>query len=296
MGPRGDKENGMYVVAGASGNTGKVVAETLLGQKKQVKVVVRDAKAADSWRQRGAEVVSFGLDDADALGAALKGAEGAYLLLPPSLGSTSARQDNAKRTAGYVKAVEASGVPHVVFLSSIGAQHASGTGPIGSVHDAEVALAKTRAAVTFVRAAYFMENWGGSLYALAQGALPTFLAADAAIPMIATKDIGATAAKALAEGGRGRSVIELEGPRAYSPRDVAAALSRLTGKTIAVQEGSKEQIVPALTGAGMNAHWAELFREMIEGVNSGHVAFEGGAARHVRGPTDIDAVLARLVG
>jgi uncharacterized protein YbjT (DUF2867 family) len=286
----------MYVVAGASGNTGKVVAEALLAQKKPVKVIVRDAKAAESWSQRGAQIVAAGLDDADALAAALLGAEGAYLLLPPALGSTNGRADNAKRTAGYVKAIEASGVSHVVFLSSIGAQHAAGTGPIGSLHDAEAALRKTRAALTFVRAAYFMENWGGSLYALAQGALPTFLKADVAIPMVATKDIGATAAKALLEGGRGQSVIELEGPRAYSPRDVAAVLSRLTGKSIAVQEAPESQMVAALTGAGLNAHWAELFREMTHGVNTGHVDFEGGTARHARGATEIDAVLARLVG
>ena len=64
------------------------------------------------------------------------------------------------------------------------------------MHDAEIALKKTRANVTFVRAAYFMENWGGSLYGLASNILPTFLKGDVSIPMVATHDI-VTAAKAL---------------------------------------------------------------------------------------------------
>jgi uncharacterized protein YbjT (DUF2867 family) len=283
----------MYVVAGASGNTGKVVAETLLAQKKQVRVLVREPRAAAAWKERGAEVTPVGLDDVAALGAALAGAEGAYLLLPPSFGSTNVRVENGQRAAGYAKAIDESGIGHVVLLSSIGAQHEAGTGPIAALHDAEKLLRKTRAKTTFVRAAYFMENWGGSLYALAEGALPTFLKADVAIPMVATRDIGLTAAKALVEGGGG--VIELEGPRAYSPRDAAAALSRITGRKIEAQQGEESQMIGALTGAGLNAHWAELFREMTHGINTGLVAFEGGAARRVRGETEIDAVLARLV-
>lgn len=285
----------MFVVAGVSGNTGKIVAETLLAQKKPVRVVVRDASKGEAWKARGAEVAIADLDDAGALSRALDGAAGAYLLLPPHNASSAAREDNAKRTAAYAAALASSRVGHVVFLSSVGAQHAAGTGPILSVHDAEAALAKAHPNVTFVRAAYFMENWGGSLYGLASGTLPTFLKLDRAIPMVATKDIGTTIAKALVEGGKGHTVIELSGPREYSPRDVAAALARVSGKPIAAQEGPEEAIVPALVGAGMNAHWAGLFDEMIRGVNAGHVAWEGGAARAVRGTTEVDEVLRGLL-
>jgi uncharacterized protein YbjT (DUF2867 family) len=93
------------------------------------------------------------------------------------------------------------------------------------LRDAEAAFTRGRAAATFVRAAYFMENWGGSLFGVAQGVLPSFLLADKAIPLVATRDIGIAAARLLAEGGSGKRVIELAGPREYSPRDVAAALA-----------------------------------------------------------------------
>lgn len=285
----------MYVVAGVTGKTGKVAAETLLAQKQPVRVIVRDAAKASEWTAKGAEATIADLDDADALTRAFTGATGAYLLLPPQMQSTDVRVDNARRAKAYVKAIEASGVKHVVFLSSIGAQHASGTGPILSTHDAEVALRNVKADVTFVRAAYFMENWASSLFALGDGALPSFLAKGHAIPMVASHDIGAVVAKALLEGGHGKSVIELAGPRDYTPEDVAAALARVTGKPIALQVGPEDAVVGALTHAGMNAHWAGLYQEMIHGVNVGHVAWEGGAARATRGTVAIDDVLRTLV-
>jgi uncharacterized protein YbjT (DUF2867 family) len=285
----------MFVVAGVTGNTGKVVADTLLGQGKSVRVVVRDAKKGEPWKARGAEVAIAELDDASALTAALRGAEGAYLLLPPSYGSTNVRADNGARAKVLAKAIDASGVKHVVFLSSIAAQHAEGTGPILSVHDAEATLKQSGADVTFLRAAYFMENLGSSLFALGQGKLPMFLLEEHAIPMVATIDIGTTAAKLLLEGGHGKRVVELAGPREYSPRDAAAALSRILERPIAVEQGPEEAMIGALTGSGMNGEWARLFLEMTHGVNVGHVDWEKGQAR-VRGTTELEIVLRKLVG
>jgi uncharacterized protein YbjT (DUF2867 family) len=286
----------MYVVAGVTGNTGKVVAETVLAQRAAVRVVVRDATKGEAWKARGAEVAIVDLEDAAGLTRALAGAKGAYLLLPPQMQSTDMRADNARRSAAYAKAIDASGVPHVVFLSSIGAHLPAGTGPILSTHDAEIALRKTRAQVTFLRAGNFMENWGSSLYALGQGILPSFVGADVKVPTVASKDIGTTAAAALLEAGGSGSIIELSGPRELTPKDVAAALSRVTGKSIALQVGPEAAMIGALTGAGLNAHWAGLFLEMTHGLNTGHVTWEGGAARALRGTTEIDEVLRKLVG
>jgi uncharacterized protein YbjT (DUF2867 family) len=211
------------------------------------------------------------------------------------MSSTNVRGDNARKAAAIAKAVEASGVKHVVFLSSVASQHDTGTGPIVSTHDAEVALSKLRADVTFLRAPYFMENLAGSLYALDKGELPTFLALDQPFPMAASQDIGATAAKLLLEGGHGKSVVELHGPREYSQRDIAAELSKITGKSVTAIQGPEDAMVQALTAAGLNAHWAALYHEMTHGMNTGHVAFEGGKVRTARGTTEVGVVLRRLI-
>jgi uncharacterized protein YbjT (DUF2867 family) len=285
----------MFVVLGASGNTGKVVAETLLRQKKKVRVVLHDAAKGKAWSEAGADVAIADVDEGATLERAFSGAEGVYVLLPPDFSSSHVRVDNNRRTHTIAAAVEAAGVPHVVVLSAIGAQQPDGTGPVLGLRDAEIVFTRARAAATFVRAAYFMENWGGSLHAVEQGVLPTFLVVDKAIPLVATRDVGSAAARLLAEGGSGKRVIELAGPREYTPRDVAAAVGRIVGKPIDVQQAPEEAMAPALTSAGMSAEWARLFQELTHGLNADIVVWEGGHP-FWRGETDLQTVLSTLLG
>jgi uncharacterized protein YbjT (DUF2867 family) len=291
----------MFVVLGVTGNTGKVVASTLLAQRKAVRVVLHDAAGGQVWRDSGAEVAVADVEDRATLASALAGAEGAYVLLPPAFLSNQVRADNDRRAKNIAAAIGTAGVGHVVMLSSVGAQHPDGTGPIQYLHDAEATLGGTlleggrTRGVTLLRAAYFMENWAIALQAVGQGILPTFLLADRAFPMVATRDVGRAAARLLAEGGRGKRVIQVAGPREYSPRDVAAALARILGKPIVAQQHPEEATAAALLAAGMNAEWSRLFQELNHGVNTGRVAWEDGHPLW-RGETEVDAVLGPFVG
>lgn len=284
-----------YVIAGVSGNTGSVAATALLDAGAKVRVVVRDAAKGAPWKARGAEVAVADLGDANALTDALRGAKGAYLLVPPNMAAPDFRAYQKATGEAIVEAVRRSGVPHVALLSSVGAQHPAGTGPIAALHPIERALsALTGTASTFIRAAYFMENLGGSLGMLAQGVLPTFAPANVPFPMIATRDIGHLAAKVLREGATKTSVIELSAAKSYSIDDAAAILSTITGKVVKAQTFPIEAMVPTLTGMGMPAQFAELYREMTEGMMKGLVAFEG-THRSVHGPTELEVVLRALV-
>src|ERR1700688_2999026 len=109
----------MFVVLGASGNTGKVVAETLLRQKKKVRVVLHDAAREKAWGEAGADVAIADVDEGAALERAFGIAEGVYVLLPPNFSSSQVRVDNNRRADTIATAVEAAGVPHVVLLSSV---------------------------------------------------------------------------------------------------------------------------------------------------------------------------------
>lgn len=288
----------MYAITGVSGHTGSVVAETLLAQGKQVRVIVRDAAKGGAWKARGAEVATASLDDTAALTRAFTGTEGVYVLLPPNMATTDPLGTNAKLTSSIAAAVHAANVPHVVLLSSAGAQHPDGIGPIRALHDAERELAATGAGFTAVRAAYFQENWGASLGTLESGTVYTFVPTELRFPQVATVDIGRTAAAALVEGApRGQTrVIELAGPREISGDDVARALTQIVGKPIQVATAPLDAVVPTFTGFGISQEVAELFREMYAGIISGRVAWEGGKARSVRGTASIDATLKKLVG
>ncbi len=283
-----------YAIAGVTGNTGKAAAEALLTQGKSIRVIVRDAAKASAWKARGAEVAVADLGNADALARALAGTQGAYLLIPPNMGAPRFRLYQDNTAAALAAAVDRSGVPHVVFLSSVGAQQPAGTGPIAALYGAEkkfAALAKTR--FSFLRAAYFMENLGGSLGMIEHGIVPSFTPAAFAFDMIATADIGRLAAQLLVEGTDKNQVVELGGP-ARSMNDVAAALSAIVGKPIKVQEAPLDAMVPTLTGLGLPQEIAGMYREMTEGLLRGQVAFEGGH-RRVLGTTPLETVLRALL-
>ncbi len=286
----------MYAIAGVTGHVGSVAAATLLAQGTQVRVIVRTAEKGAPWAKRGAEVAVAAFDDPAALTRALTGAEGAFVLVPPaeSLAVGDPLGRNAQVSAAIASAIRAAGVPHVVLLSSVGAQHASGTGPIRGLHVAERQLEATGAALTALRAAYFQENWATSLGLLAQGILPTFIPATKRLAQIATADIGKAVANALVEGPHGTQIIELAGPRDYTPVDIAAELSKLTGTTIVAQDAPLSAVVPTFAQFGVPAASAELFREMYEGIASGHVDHEPGR-RLMRGTIEVAQTLAHLL-
>ena len=292
----------MFVILGANGNTGRVAAESLIANGRQVRVVLRHERQADAWRARGAEVALADLDGADAvaaLTAAFAGAAGVYVLLPPDATATDPLGLAAARSQRLAAAVAAAKVPHAVLLSSIGAQHATGNGPIALVHLAEQALLGVPGlARTFLRPSYFLENHASVLGAAeGHGILPTFLPADLPTAQIATSDIGRAAARALAEppaAGTTR-IWNLAGPADVSEREVAAVLGALLGKPIAVVESPLDQVVPTFTSFGISEPMAALYREMYEGIASGRVAWPAGEPV-IRGRDGAKEVLARLLG
>jgi uncharacterized protein YbjT (DUF2867 family) len=293
-----EREVTMFVVAGVSGRTGAVVAETLLEAGKKVRVLVRDAAKAESWRKRGADVhVLATLDDADALASALEGAEGAYLLSPPDIKTETFLEDRRKTIDAIATAIDRSRVPHVVLLSSVAAQQPGKTGPIRSLHYGEARLAKTSTKLTFVRAAYFLENWASVAGATKGGKLPTFLPAGLTLAMVGTRDIGVVSAKALLEGPPATKIdiIELAGSRDLSSSDVAQLFGNILGRTVEVDEAPLDAIVPAFSSFGISKDVAGLYREMYEGLIDGTVAWEGKGARFVRGTSDPETVLRALL-
>ncbi len=265
----------MFVVLGATGHTGSVVAETLLERNQPVRVVVRSADKGANWKAKGAEVVVASLDDVATLTKTFQGASAVYLLVPPNYGASSWLAEQRQRIDRAAEAVKASGIAHVVLLSSIGAHLPDGTGPIRAARYGEQQFSAVARNVTILRPGYFMDNWASGLgSAKEKGLLPSFIPPQMKMPMISTRDIGRVAADRLMAGGRGHATVELAGPEEYSPEDVAAALGRIIGRAVVAQAAPLSAVVPAFTSFGFSEEAAGLFEEMYTSFSRGAVGYE----------------------
>src|ERR1700739_2502696 len=149
------EEGVMYVILGASGNTGSIIANSLLLKGQKVRVTGRDAGRLERFVRKGAEAFTANVSDAAALTKAFSGADAAYFMLP----RVTSREDQERQSDAIARAVKESGVRHAVHLSSYGAQVPEGTGPVAGLPASEQNLNAIRGLnVLHLRAALFMEN------------------------------------------------------------------------------------------------------------------------------------------
>jgi len=284
-----------HLVAGVSGHTGAVVAQSLLDQKQKVRVLVREAGKGERWKKRGAEVAVGNLDDVHALGGALRGADAAYLLIPPPPMSSTGIVARAERMAGvFAQAISGSHLRHVVFLSSVAAHLPEGTGVIVCLNRAEKILRGSKTPFTFLRPGYYVENWGAVLEAAKGGQLPTFLPPDLKFPQVATHDVGRVAAELISEHPKAHRAVELAGPVDVSPNDVAAVLAKLLGSEVQVAAHPASATSAALQGFGFSAELAGLFQELNQAISSGRVTQENPAALR-RGKETLEQTLGAML-
>src|SRR5262245_24602503 len=257
------EEGTMFVIAGVSGHVGGVAARELLAAKQPVKVIVRDAKKGKEWSDRGAEIAVGSLTDAAFLAGALKGAQGFFTLLPPNYAAQGSFYGEQRSTADAIaQGVKQSGVPHVVMLSSVGADLDAGNGPIKGLCYLENKLRETGTKLTALRAAYFQENVGNSVVpARDQGIFPNFTPArDYPMPMIATRDIGVVVAQVLRSPAGKSEIVDVMGPL-YTTNQVVEKLGKALGKQLQIVDIPKAQHVPAMVQAGLPQQIAEAFAE-----------------------------------
>lgn len=264
----------MYIVSGATGHTGAVVAKTLLEKNLPVRVIVRNREKAAQLESLGAEIAVADLQDADALTEALKGGTILYLMNPPSYGAEDQFKETEKIIQAFQTATANSALEKIVALSSFGSQLASGTGNILTTHKLEKAFENSEIPVTFVRAGSFMENWIPVLEtAKSQGVLPSFFQPlDRKIPQVAAADIGRVAAEAMQEKTSGTEIKELAGFYT-SPEETAEAVGKVLGREIKAVAVPREQWIGIMSKHNSPKN-AESVVEMFDGINSGHIVFE----------------------
>src|SRR5579859_2962477 len=265
----------MYVVIGATGNTGSVVANRLLDQGKKVRVVGRSAERLQPFVVRGAEGFVADISDQATVTRAFTGADAVYAMIPPDMTSQDFRSEQHRVSDAIAGALEHSRVKHVVSLSSVGADKESGTGPVVGLREFENRLNRiTGLNVVHLRAGYFMENTLGQVGAIhAMGKTAGPLRGDLKLPMIAAKDIGSKAAEwLLALDFKGKETRELLGQRDLSMDEATAIIGEAIGQAdLKYLQLPPEQMLPAFVQMGMSSNIAGLIVEMAAALNSGHM-------------------------
>lgn len=266
----------MYAVVGATGNTGRVVAEALLAAGEDVQVVGRTEERLQPLVGKGAEAFVGSVDDAQAMTLAFSGAVGLYCLIPPCYDVPDFRAYQRKVSESLAAAVHRAGVEYVINLSSVGAQHTEGTGPIAGLREQEDRLnALEGVNVLHLRAGWFMENFLMSVETVrSMGVLGTPVRGDVPIPMIATRDVGSYAAERLLKlDFSGKSTRELLGPRDVTLAEAARALGAAIGnEDLGYAQLPYEDVEKRMMEMGISRGVAGLMSEMYRAFNDGLVA------------------------
>jgi len=261
--------NEMYVILGASGNTGSIIANSLLSAGKKVRVVGRDAGRLQRFVDKGAEAFTANLSDTAAITKAFSGARAAYLMLPPA----KSQEEQERDSDAIAKAVRKSGLRYAVHLSSYGAQLAEGAGPVSGLHSSENKLSAIEGVnVLHLRAAYFMENNLAAIGMIhGMGVFGNALLPDLKIPMAATRDVGDYAAQRLLHlDFSGKQTRELLGERDLSMTEATAVIARGIGKPdLRYEQFRYDQVLQALTQLGVPPKGAAMYIEMYKAINAG---------------------------
>ena len=286
----------MYVVLGASGNTGHVVANNLLTAGQKVRVVGRNSAHLQPLAAQGAETFIADVTDAGALAKAFHQADAAYVMIPPNPASTDPLGYSTRVSDAIAAAVQSAGTKNVVALSSIGADKARGTGPVLGLYNLEQKLNQISSAnVLHLRAGYFMENTLPQANAIRQaGNVVAPLRPDLKLSIIATRDIGAAAADALLHPSvHGKQTRELLGQRDLTYAEVATIIGKAIGKPdLKYVRVPDDQFRAALVQMGMSDQFSKLLLEMIGALNSGHMrALEPRASQNTT-PTTFETFVA----
>jgi uncharacterized protein YbjT (DUF2867 family) len=284
----------MYAITGITGKVGSIVARRLLQAGQPVRAVVRDAARGAPWAALGCEVAVAPLEDATALAQAFAGTAGVFLMTPPNFDPPPGFPQTREICIAVEKAARASRPGRIVFLSTVGA-HVDEFNLLNNSRMTETMLRSLDLPTCMLRAAWFMENAAWDVEAARAGVIASFLQPlDHPIPMVATADIGAAAADLLTEQWQGSRVVELEGPRRYSARDIGAGFAQVLGHPVRLEPVPRDAWEAIFREQGMQFPQARI--RMLDGFNEGWIDFEhdGGQRRH--GSTTLDTVLAALSG
>ena len=260
----------MIVVTTPTGQIGSQVLERLLAADAAVRVIVRDPAGLDPQVRGRVEVVVGSHADAGVVDEAFAGADTLFWLLPPN--------PRADDVTGYYltfarpacAAIVDRGVQRVVSVSTLG-HGTEGAGQLSAALAVDELMADTGVSRRVLKMPYFMENLLGQVDMIRdQGMFAMPNVGDRTLLTVATSDIAAAAAPLLLDGSwSGQDDVPVVGPDDLSPEGMAAVMADVLDRPVRFRHVPGEDFVPALTGRGVGAAWAQALVEMADAQGAG---------------------------
>jgi uncharacterized protein YbjT (DUF2867 family) len=248
-----------YLITGATGDVGSKVVEGLIKHGGRPRIYVRDLEKARARFGNRVDIFVGDLDDAAALGSALKGVDSFFLV--NSGPEIPVRDEMAAAVA------KANGVKHLVKLSSLDVRQGLA---IGAWHEkGEAAIRACGVPFTFLQPTGFMANLLAWSHSIRNEGVVRSSTGDGCRAFIHSDDIAAVAVEVLKSGNYVGESLALTGPEALTFGEVTVKIGEAVGKKIEFQTISDEDArrrYAAISGsqAETEAH-VELWRAIREG-------------------------------
>ncbi|MCW8095584.1 NAD(P)H-binding protein [Streptomyces tauricus] len=251
--------NGTVLVTGASGRTGRQVAEAAKAAGFRVRAASRSGEVRFDWY------------DPSTWDEALRGADAAYLAYAPDVGAPGA----AENVAAFARRAQDLGVRRLVLLSARGERQAE---------PAERALRESGAEWTVVRADWFFQNFSeGLLLDGVRGGEFVFPAGEVPVPFIDARDLAEVVVEALADSSYAGRTLEITGARLLSFREAMAEISAAAGREIRYVPVPTKEYGAILAGFGLPPEEVAFMEEVFDGLLDGHNARTTDGVREVLG-------------
>ena len=283
----------MFAVTGITGKVGAAVARSLLAADQPVRAVIRDRSKSAPWARLGCDIAVAELADTGALTTAFEGTAGVFALLPPEFDPAPGFPESMRLISSLSAALASAKPGRVVALSTIGADEPR-PNLLNVLGRMEEVLGSLPMPVTFLRAAWFMENAAWDIAPAKSGLIQSYLQPlERAVPMISTEDVGRTAAVLLQERWEGKRVVELESAQRVSPNALAAAFAEVLGTPVRVEAVPRDRWEAVFRAQGMKNPAPRM--QMIDGFNAGWIDFPDRGAHARKGSIDIKQAIATLI-
>ena len=254
----------MIAITGATGQLGQHVIEELLKTvpASQIVAIVRNLAKAEALRQQGVVVRQADYTDEAAFTTALNGVDKLLLISSSEVGQRAVQHQNV------INAAKAAGVKFIAYTSLL---HADKT-PLG-LHvehvETENALAASGVPYALLRNGWYTENYLASAPAALEHGVFIGAAGDGKIASATRADYAAAAARVISEAGHEGKVYELAGDSAWTLTQLAAELTKQSGKQVTYQNLSETDFAAALKSVGLPDGLADMLADSDVGASKG---------------------------